>query len=156
MIMMLMMYMDAAVVHGPATFTCSEEQIADQKPGVFYIRFHDKKGKLSKIAVEDAQDVLDPLGKLPVYSASGSGPLVITKSTPPKRKPMLLSGKVEKSGSYFFTSKDPALSLSIEKAADGTYAYNYTGNRLLSGTMRMGYDGNGTCTFTPASGDGKK
>jgi hypothetical protein len=153
--MLMLMLLDVAVIHAPATFTCVEERVADQPQKAFYVRFHDKKGKLSKIAVEDEKDVLDPLGKMPVYSTSGSGPLVITKSTPAKRAPMLLSGKLSKTGSYSFVSKDPALYLSIEKSYDGNYAYSFQGNRLLSGTMRMGYDGKGMCTFTAARGAGK-
>ena len=156
--MSMILFIAAVASSSGSQMVCTEASSSEETPKSFTISFIEKKGKLSKIAVQDPGDVLDPLGKLPVYSGSGgSGPLVITKSEPPSRPPMKLNGSASASGDYRFNAKAPMLDLQVKSSTgDGSYTYSFQGSRLLSGIMRMGYEGNGSCILARAESDGTK
>lgn len=123
----------------------------------FTLGFTAKGSKLSKISVGDPDLVLDPLGNIPVYSSGGSadGSFTIKQSAPPKLKPLKLTGSASADGSYLLREKTLTLNMNLVPLSDapGTFRYDFTGSRLLSGVFRAQYDGQGTCTAQAPAGD---
>jgi hypothetical protein len=144
----------AAVSSGGQSLVCHQAAHGAEAAKEFRLAFGVKGGKLGKIILEDSQAVLDPLADVPVLTpASRSGPLVLNQSAPPPRKPMRLAGRSLASGGFEFVNKVPALRLELVPVVDSqsSFTYSFQGNRLLSGVMRMGYDGNGSCAPVAAS-----
>jgi hypothetical protein len=150
----LSIFAAAAVSTGGQSLVCQQPAQGREATKAFRLAFSVKGGKLGKIVLDDPQAVLDPLADVPVLTpASRSGPLVLNKSAPPPRKPMKLSGRVLTDDSFEFVNKVPALQLLLVSVAGSpdSFTYSFQGNRLLSGVMRMGYDGKGSCVTAAAT-----
>jgi hypothetical protein len=152
---MIVLYIAAAAVSpGGHSLICEQPARGTEAAEVFRLAFSAKGEKIGKIVLDDPKAVLDPLADLPVYSpASRSGPLVLKQSAPPPRKPMKLSGRVLADGSFEFNNKVPALQLNLVPAVGtpNSFTFSFRGNRLLSGVMRMGYEGEGSCSAVVAT-----
>ncbi|UIP05687.1 hypothetical protein LY632_08165 [Erythrobacter sp. SDW2] len=114
----------------------------------FTLSFAQKGSKLSNIAVEDPQLVLNPLGDIPVYSSGSSrdGSFTITKTEPAAPKPLKMAGKVGRDNTLNFTEKSLSLALNlVPSAADGTYDFTFSGSRLIGGSFRAMFEGEGVC-----------
>ena len=114
----------------------------------FTLSFTRKASKLSNIAVDDPQLVFNPLGDIPVYSGGQSrdGSFTITKTEPASPKPLKMSGKVGKYDTLDFTEKSLSLVLSLVPSAEAeTYDFTFSGSRLLGGSFRAMFEGEGVC-----------
>jgi hypothetical protein len=114
----------------------------------FTLSFARKGSKLSNIAVDDPQLVLNPLGDIPVYSSGQSrdGAFTFTKTEPAAPKPLKLAGKVGKDDALNFTEKSLSLVLSLVPNAEaGAYDFTFSGSRLLGGSFRAMFEGEGVC-----------
>lgn len=130
------------------TLVCTQTVEGGREAKQFRFGFSADDSSVSKVTVDDPQNVFDPLGKIVVYEYGGSG---MSKSLPPKSK-LNFSGKREAEG-FTFNSKDKVLSitLSLVPGKDGALAYHFTGTRRMDSTMFADLEGAGTCKAAGAA-----
>ncbi len=149
-----------AMLSAPAALAADTMLVCEQTGGsmadesreapnkTFTLSFTRKGSRLNEIAVDDPQLVLDPIGDIPVYSGGSSrdGSFTVTKTEPASREPLKLAGKVGKDNRLTFTEKSLSLSLNLTpNAEDGTYAFEFSGSRLIAGSFRAMFEGEGIC-----------
>ena len=121
---------------------CTQRTEGNNIAKSFRFAFSADDSSVSKIVVDDPQNVLDPLGRIAVYEYGGGG---MSKGMPPQSK-LKFSGKRESEG-FTFSSKDKVLSvtLSLVPGENGALTYNFTGTRRMDSTMFADLEGAGSC-----------